>query len=65
MLLHHALTTGCVSMASAGLGTRTISAISAVAQAHPEASIQMIVAAYDAFAREHGAARTEEQNMSG
>jgi hypothetical protein len=39
--------------AATGLGSQTISAISAVAQAHPDASSQQILAAYEAFAREH------------
>jgi hypothetical protein len=51
--LHHSLTTGRVTTAATGLGSQTISAISAVAQAHPDASSQQIVAAYEAFAREH------------
>jgi hypothetical protein len=55
-LLHHSLTTGCVSMSAKGLGPQTVSALSAVAQAHPEASVQLIVAAYEAFAREQAAA---------
>jgi hypothetical protein len=61
--LHHSLTTGPVGIAATGLGPQTISAISAVAQAHPEASVQLIIAAYEAFAREHAAVGTETQNI--
>jgi hypothetical protein len=61
--LHHSLTTGRVAIAATGLGPQTISAISAVAQAHPEASSELIIAAYEAFAREHAAVGTENQRI--
>lgn len=38
-----------------GLGGDTYSAIDAVAQEHPDATVNHIADAYDAFAREHGA----------
>ena len=50
-------------MAMTGLGPQTISAILAVAKAHPEAPPQLIIAAYDAFASEHAAGGTEERNI--
>jgi hypothetical protein len=39
-----------------GLGDETCTAIEAVAREHPEATVDHIADAYDAFAREHGAA---------
>lgn len=37
-----------------GLGDESHAAIDAVAQEHPEATVDQIAYAYDAFAREHG-----------
>ena len=37
-----------------GLGDKTFTAIEAVAEEHPDATVHHISGAYDAFAREHG-----------
>ncbi|MBB5161510.1 hypothetical protein [Mycobacterium sp. AZCC_0083] len=60
--LHHSLTTGRVVITATGLGPHTINAISAIAQAHPDASSQLIIAAYEAFGREHVAVHDEPRN---
>ncbi len=39
-----------------GLGEQTWTAIEAVAREHPDATVEQIADAYDAFAREHEAA---------
>jgi hypothetical protein len=39
-----------------GLGDETCTAIEAVAREHPDATVNHIANAYDAFDREHGAA---------
>jgi hypothetical protein len=49
-LLHGAIASGRVPAAASGLGPQTVSAIAAVAAAHPEASIQLVIAAWEAFA---------------
>lgn len=54
-MLNAALTEGRFQWRGSGLGRATIAAVSAVADDHPDASVDQITAAYDAFAREHGA----------
>jgi basic membrane lipoprotein Med (substrate-binding protein (PBP1-ABC) superfamily) len=39
-----------------GLGDKTFTAIEAIAQEHPDATVDHISGAYDAFAHEHGPA---------
>ena len=39
-----------------GLGDKTFSAIEAIAEEHPDATVHHIAGAYDAFDSEHGAA---------
>jgi hypothetical protein len=53
--LHCAITHGQQPYRWIGLGDESHAAIDAVAQEHPEATVDQIAYAYDAFAREHGA----------
>ncbi|MGE3842602.1 MAG: hypothetical protein AB7I50_13535 [Vicinamibacterales bacterium] len=53
-MLNAALTQGRFSWRGSQLGLSTIAAVAAVADDHPDASVEQIAAAYDAFAREHG-----------
>jgi hypothetical protein len=48
-----------------GLGDETHAAIDAVAQEHPEATVDQIAYAYDAFAREHGPSDQADPMESG
>ena len=56
-LLNLALTRGRVASSSCGLGPNTLAAIDVVAYEHPDAEVESIAAAYDAFDHEHGEAR--------
>jgi hypothetical protein len=53
-LLNLALTRGRATPSSCGLGPETLAAIDVVAHEHPYAEADGIMAAYDAFNREHG-----------
>jgi len=63
-VLHDSLATGRGAMVATGLGPQTMSAISAVAQAHPDASAEAIIAAYEAFAREHAMVGSQQKHAS-
>ena len=52
--LNCAITHGLQPSRWIGLGDETHAAIDAVAQEHPEATVDQIAYAYDSFAREHG-----------
>lgn len=52
-LLHRALTQGRAADGRTGLGPRTEAAIVQVAGEHPDATVDTIAAAYDAFHDEH------------
>lgn len=52
--LHRAIAYGLRPKASANLGDKTFAAVDAVALEHPDATADLIAAAYDAFDREHG-----------
>ena len=51
--LNDAITQGRMPAPGIGLGPNTHAAIAAVAREHPEATVEVIVTAYDAFAHEH------------
>jgi hypothetical protein len=53
-LLHHALAQGGTPDERTGLGPRTRAAVARVAREHPEATVDLIADAYDAFHLEHG-----------
>jgi len=53
-LLNLALIRGRRTPSACGLGPRTLAAINAVAYEHPDAEVELIAGAYDAFRREHG-----------
>lgn len=51
--LNNAIARGRVPAHDTGLGPHTFSAVTAVAQDHPDATAELIADAYDAFHREH------------
>ncbi len=51
--LHSAITDGLAPPLTSTLGPRTCHAIQRVADDHPEAGVDLIAGAYDAFAAEH------------
>jgi hypothetical protein len=53
-LLNAALAKGRAPSGDAGLGPRTMAALAAVADQHPEATPEHIAHAYDMFLTEHG-----------
>ena len=59
-MLNAALVGGRTPAASTILGAQTWAAVDAVARAHPDATVEEIAVAYDAFAREHGVYPTAE-----
>lgn len=52
--LNSALTRGHSPSRFTGLGQQTLTAVTLVAAEHPDASADLIAAAYDTFLREHG-----------
>ena len=52
--LNGAITRGSAPSRDSGLGSATCDAIELVARDHPEAEVDSIAGAYDAFTREHG-----------
>jgi hypothetical protein len=54
--LNCAIAHGLRPQRSVGLGDETCTAIEAIAEEHPDASVDQIACAFDAFAREHGTA---------
>ena len=52
--LNFAITHGRRPSRWIGLGDKTFTAIEAIAEEHPDATVGHISGAYDAFAREHG-----------
>ena len=63
--LNCAITHGQQPYRWTGLGDETHAAIDAVAQEHPEATVDQIAYAYDAFAREHGPSDQADPMESG
>lgn len=51
--LNHAIARGRAPAHDTGLGPRTLTAVTAVAHDHPDATADLIADAYDAFHREH------------
>lgn len=54
LLLHNAITLGQVPNTEAGLGPTTLATIRLVVREHPDATVELILGAHDAFRREHG-----------
>lgn len=51
--LHSAVVCGQSPSRFIGVGPRTLAAVTAIAAEHPDASADLIAAAYDTFLREH------------